>query len=280
LSKVIKPHFYTTLDDKKHIDVADVFIQRSSVSEVAAAAAGPSEQEILELQQLREMKDQIIQDAESVAEEQIRAAMQEASAAREQAQTEIDAWWNERRDLDEQVEDEARKSGFEAGFREGVQHAEDQVRLQYTDLLNEAKSILEQAYGMKNQIIQEAEPFLIELSTSIAEKIIHHELSSNPEWIIGITRSVLSRKREKGVITLCVAPNQFAYIRDARDELMLSVDSQAELQILPDSTVGEHGCVVRTAFGSVDARVDTQLKEIKLALQQLSMEPEEGAEEV
>lgn len=278
MSKVIKPHFYITIDDKKHIEVADIPLPKPHLFE-HAAASGPSEQELRELQQFREMKEQILSDAESVAEEQIRNAMQEAAAIREQAQEEIDGWWHERRELDQQVEEEARRSGFEAGFREGVVQAEEQVRLHYENMLHEAKSVLEQAYEMKNQIIKESEPFLIELSTSIAEKIIHHELSSHPDWIIGITRSVLSRKREKGVITLCVSPDQFAYIRDARDELMLSVDSQAELQILPDSTVGEFGCVVRTAFGSVDARVDTQLKEIKLALQQLSMEPEEGAEE-
>ncbi|MDF2936760.1 MAG: hypothetical protein K0Q90_2133, partial [Paenibacillaceae bacterium] len=43
--------------------------------------------------------------------------------------------------------------------------------------------------------------------------------------------------------------------------------------------IDDFGCVVRTAFGSIDARVDTQLKEIKLALQQLSMEMTEGEEE-
>lgn len=279
MSNVIKPHFYITLDDKKHIDVAEISIPKSSTREIHGLA-GPSEQELQEMKEFREMKDQILQDAESVAEEQIRTAMQEASALREQAQSEIDGWWHERRELDQQVEDEAKRAGYEAGYQEGVREAGEQVRLQYESLLSEAKSVLEQAYAMKSQIIKESEPFLIELSAAIAEKIIQHELSSNPEWIIGMTRSVLSRKREKGVITLCVAPNQFAYIRDARDELQLSIDSQAELQILPDSTVGDQGCVVRTAFGSVDARVDTQLKEIKHALQQVSMEPEEGAEEL
>lgn len=278
MSRVIKPHFYVSLDDKKQIEIADITLPGHLMQE-AAALQGPTQEEQEELRRLMETKDQILSDAESVAEAQIRSAMEEAAALLEKAQADIDGWWQERRELDQQVEDAAREAGFEAGFREGALQAEEQVAQHYEAMLAEAKSVLEQAYEMKSQIIKESEPFLIDLSVAIAEKIIRHELSSNPEWIIGMTKSVLARKREKGVITLCVAPDQFAYIRDARDELMLAVDSQAELRIVPDATVGEQGCVVRTDFGSVDARVDTQLREIKLALQQLSMEPEEGAEE-
>jgi flagellar assembly protein FliH len=175
--------------------------------------------------------------------------------------------------------EEARQGGFAQGFQEGQEQAEVKVLEQYDQLLGDARTVLEQAYELKRQIIQESEPFLVELATAIAGKIIQQELSVNPQWVIEMTKGVLARKREKGTITLCVSPKQFAYIRDARDELKLSVDSQAELEILPDSTIDDYGCVVRTAFGSIDARVDTQLKEIKLALQQLSMEMAEGEEE-
>jgi flagellar assembly protein FliH len=64
------------------------------------------------------------------------------------------------------------------------------------------------------------------------------------------------------------------YIQDARDELVLHVDSQAELQIIPDSSVTDMGCVVRSSFGSIDARIDTQLQEIKHALRQIALRNE------
>jgi flagellar assembly protein FliH len=277
LSRIIKPQFYISLDDKKEINVSQIPLPKDRLQEIATTPVTKEEED--EVRELLAMKDQILRDAESVAEDQIKQAIDESSALREAAQGDIEEWWQERRSMDLQAEEEARQAGMEKGFQQGLEQAEAQVLQQYENLLAEAKAVLEQAYDMKRQIIQESEPFLVELATAIAGKIVQQELSLNPEWIIGMTRSVLARKREKGTITLCVSPNQFAYIRDARDELMLAVDSQAELEILPDSTVGEAGCVVRTAFGSVDARVDTQLKEIKLALQQLSMEPPEGDEE-
>jgi flagellar assembly protein FliH len=238
-----------------------------------------TDEEEAELRQLLQMKDRILEDAENVAEEQIRQALEETEELRASAQQEIEGWWAERRSQDRQAMEEARQGGFEQGFQEGQEQAEVKVLEQYDQLLGDARTVLEQAYELKRQIIQESEPFLVELATAIAGKIVQQELSLNPQWVIEMTKGVLARKREKGTVTLCVSPKQFAYIRDARDELKLSVDSQAELEILPDSTIDDYGCVVRTAFGSIDARVDTQLKEIKLALQQLSMEMAEGEEE-
>ncbi len=123
---------------------------------------------------------------------------------------------------------------------------------------------------MREQIIQEAEPFLVELSCAIAEKIIGQQLTLAPEMAIELIRKSLSRRREQGVITLCVAPGQLAFVQAAREELHFAIDSQAELQILPDSTVKDNGCVIRSAYGSIDARIDTQLAEIKRELMHLA----------
>ncbi|MNG37780.1 flagellar assembly protein H [compost metagenome] len=56
----------------------------------------------------------------------------------------------------------------------------------------------------------------------------------------------------------------------------MAVDSQAELQILPDSTVKDHGCVIRSSFGSIDARIDTQLAEIKKELIRIALDTDEN----
>jgi flagellar assembly protein FliH len=54
-----------------------------------------------------------------------------------------------------------------------------------------------------------------------------------------------------------------------RDELLLSIDSQADLQIIPDPSVKDKGIVVRSTFGSIDARIQTQLNEIKNSLRMI-----------
>lgn len=269
MSNVIKFTQYVALEDLKIVEPAP-----SPVLYQEHSAQGMSPEQQDELQQLMEMKEQLLADAETFAEEQVRAAMEESAALKEQAQTEIEQWWQDRRAQDREASDHAREEGFRQGYREGLQQAEQELQEKYETMLQEASQILEQAYVLKQQIVQESEPFLIELSCSIAEKIIHRQLSVEPEWVVSLIQQVLARRKEKGIITLCVSPAHFSYLQDARDELLLHIDSQAELQIIPDATVQDHGCVVRSTFGSIDARIDTQLNEIKNALTQLAVRGE------
>nr|WP_205516316.1 FliH/SctL family protein [Paenibacillus sp. SYP-B3998] len=279
MSNVIKSFAYVSLDDKKLVEsLSPQQLYLAGLLEDEESAKNqltPEQQQ--ELTEATSLKDQILQDAEAFASEQIQLAMQECTALREQVDVEITTWWNERRDADEMHVSEAKQAGFEEGYQQGIHQAEEALRQEYNEMLSEARTILEQAYTLKQQIIQESEPFLIELSTSIAEKVIGRQLSLNPEWVLDLVQKVLSRRREKGIITLCVTPSQFSYIQDAREELLTSIDSQAELEIIPDSSVQDHGCVIRSSYGSIDARIDTQLKEIKSALQQMAIQSE-GAE--
>jgi flagellar assembly protein FliH len=275
LSNVFKPYQYTPVVETKTIE----FVPRPYPLHAPNGENSLEEGESEQLQELDELKQQILRDAESYAEEQLQAAVQEAQLLREQASQEIESWWSERRSLDEQVVIEAQESGFEQGYLAGMAEAEARVRQEYSAMLEEGRSVIAQAVQIKQQIIAESEPFLIDLAAGIAEKVIGKQLELQPEWVLELVRSTLSRRREKGVITLCVSPSQFAFIQNAREELMLSIDSQAELQIIPDASVKDFGCVVRSSFGSIDARIGTQLDEIKTVLRQIAEQSGESEDE-
>ncbi|KIL39246.1 flagellar biosynthesis protein [Gordoniibacillus kamchatkensis] len=269
MSNIFKPDRYVPLVETKQIEALRLVFRQ------APAAGEMSLEQQAEMNEAQTLKNQILHDAETFAREQIDQAMQEAAAVREQARSEIDAWWAERRSEDERCLAEAKQAGYEQGYQEGIEQAQIAVRKQYDDMLLEARTILEQAYVLKLQIIQESEPFLIELSTAIAEKIVDRQLTLEPAWTVEQIKKLLQRRKEKGTIALCVSPSQFGYIQDAREELLNAVDSQAELEILPDASVQDRGCVIRSAYGSIDARIDTQLREIKAALQEIAMRGDE-----
>lgn len=230
--------------------------------------AGPDE-ETISLQQ------QILNDAELVAKQRLEETGQQIEAMFADANEQINQWWQERREQDLEQFEQIRSEGYQQGYTEGKTESEQEVWQQWETALTEAKAILDSAYQTKEQIIQEAEPFLVELSAAIAEKIIGKQLSVSPEWSLDLIRKSLERRREQGVITLCVAPQQLTFVQAAREELSLAIDSQAELQIVPDVSVKDRGCVIRSVFGSIDARIDTQLSEIKRELIQLALQAEE-----
>jgi flagellar assembly protein FliH len=221
------------------------------------------------------LRDEILQDAQQFAEERIQEATMQSNAMLADAEQQIAQWWQSRREEDETIIRRAQDEGFSLGYEDGRAQAVEELKREWQQRIEEAQHLLSSSYKMRDQIIQEAEPFLVELSCAIAEKIIGHELSMNPELVVEMIRKSLARRKEQGVITLCVAPQHLAFMQAAREELALAIDSQAELHILPDATVQDHGCVIRSSFGSIDARIDTQLTEIKRELTQLALESDE-----
>lgn len=273
MSNVIKAAHYVPVDDKKLIQAA---VPESAAEQAPAEEMSEAAEEAVpaEITAALAAKEEIIRDAETYAESVVNQANEDAKRIRQEARKEIEGWWSKRRTEDEQASAKAKEKGREDGFRQGFAEAEAQVRGQYEQLLGEARTIIESAVVFKQQFIQESEPFLIELSCSIAEKIVGRQLSVEPDWSVELIKKVLQRRREQGVITLCVSAEHFQFVVDAREELVLAIDSQAELQIIPDPTVKDKGCVIRSSFGSIDARIDTQLNEIKKGLQQVAMRGE------
>ncbi|WP_018757842.1 FliH/SctL family protein [Paenibacillus terrigena] len=275
MSNLIKSSQYVAVKDPKYIEKVQYMTGLSAEMNIVDESEVHAKREA----EYARIRKQIMDEAAVVAEEEVRHASEEAERIVEAARAEADLWWQERRQEDEQLIEISKLDGFERGYQEGIEQAQEATRQQVEQMLAEAKAILEQAYLAKDQIIQEAEPFLVNLSCSIAEKIVDKHLSMEQEYAVELIRKQLTRKREQGMITLCVAPEHLAFVQAAREEMILSIDSQAELQILPDSSVTDWGCVIRSSYGSIDARIDTQLAEIKKHLLQIALHQDDRSQE-
>ncbi|ODP28670.1 Flagellar assembly protein FliH [Paenibacillus nuruki] len=277
LSNLIKSSQYIPVEVLKKLDFSrDYYKQSDGATQDTYTVSHPHayDQPHVDEHTVR-LKEEMLTDAKEFAERQVREAAEEAERILQNAQEMIAAWWEERRQQDEHLIEAIKVQAFQEGFEEGRERVEAEMQIHMTEVMQEAQTVLGQAYEAKEQIIQEAEPFLVNLSCGIAEKVINKKLEEQEDYVIDLIKRTLARKREQGVITLCISPSQFDFVHAAREELTLSIDSQAELQILPDSTVTDRGCVIRSAFGSVDARIDTQLSEIKKELVRLALHDEE-----
>lgn len=275
MSNLIKVSQYVPVDILKQLNLAKTYEaaeEQRSDDDMATV-----QEEVISAQDAaaEEARRQMLADAKEFAESQVKAASDQAEQLLAEARQQIEAWWSERREQDEHLVEAVKSEAFNEGFEEGRVQAEQTLKIKIDEMMSEASAVLQQAYIEKERIIQEAEPFLVQLSCAIAEKIIDRQLELKPEYSVELIKKSLSRKREQGVLTLCVSPSQFAFVQAAREELSLVIDSQAELQILPDASVQDRGCVIRSSFGSVDARIDTQLSEIKKELLRISRQTEE-----
>jgi len=275
LSNLIKSSHVISLEDLKKVEIMQkLAVAQQNISRSDGVSEGNQKPDV----ETQSLKDRILSDAEDTAQAIIAGAMEEAERIRAQAREDADSWWQARREEDVQYREEVARQGYEEGYVAGTQDASQALALEWDGRMQEAQTVVTQAYAVKESVIAEAETFAVELSCSIAEKIVGHVLTDAPELALKLYSQALSRRKEQGVIVLCVAPKQLAFVQAAKEELLACIDSQAELQIVPDASVSEGGCIVRSAFGSIDARVDTQLEAIKQQLLRIAdHSAEEGA---
>ncbi|SMG16132.1 FliH/SctL family protein [Paenibacillus aquistagni] len=275
MSNIIKSSHYIPVEQMRMLEAVRKHQERLIEEEIIPEPKPLTEEDLIaQDKHLAELRSSILQDAQVFAEQQVKEATITAEQLLEKAQEQIQQWWDERRAEDESIREQVKSEAYQEGHLAGTAQAEQDIQAAYESKVRESEELLSQAYTAKDQLIQEAEPFVVTLSCSIAEKIIGTQLTLDPDLVLQMVRKQLARKRESGVITLCVSPQQFSFMNAAREELSLVIDSQAELQIIPDASVKDHGCVIRSSLGSIDARIDTQLEEVKKALLQVAHQQE------
>ncbi|WP_284036425.1 FliH/SctL family protein [Neobacillus sp. 114] len=191
---------------------------------------------------------------------------EELSNRREQALKEIADW---RRKEEEQFRlelEQEKRRGYQEGYEIGIEEGRNHGLGQYTQLVQKANAVLEQAYQEKIAIIREAEPFVVNLSIEIASKILQQELKTNQETLLPMIKESITSVYETSSLTINVSPEDYSFVQKQREQLFAVVNGKVEVKILPDYSIQHGGCIIHTSSGSVDARIDTQLSEIKKAL--------------
>lgn len=222
----------------------------------------------------RTNSQQMLLEAKAEGQLLIENAEQMARKLETAAAEKIKQWWEENEKKLADMTLEAKQQGFMEGMELGKQEAKVQCQQEYQEKFEQIQQLLEQAYLQKETIIAEAEPFLLELSTVIATQIVKQELESDPDKFVELIKQHILRFKEKEFITVCVHPDDFNFIESQRAHLVAVVNGETEIKVIPDHTVTPKGCIIRTAYGSVDARIDTQIEEIKKVILEVRREPE------
>ena len=161
---------------------------------------------------------------------------------------------------------EAKELGYREGYEAACQAAEDQ----YSGKLDEIEFLYRKAVDDRKQYLADSEPLIVDLACVVAKKIMNREVTIDRDWVLDVVRAALEEIHDAGQIEVRVHPDDFERVQANRNGLRKEVPGQTELLVLPDRVVEPGGCVVHTAFGNIDARIDTQLEEVRKALQEVA----------
>lgn len=213
--------------------------------------------------------------AEREAKAIVDEAAKKAQRIEKEARQQIETWWRKQRAQDDQLREQIKKEAYEEGYSSGYDAGIAAAREALKEQFAEVKELMEAAFEAKQAIIGEAEPFLVQLSTDIAEKVIGTEIARHSNVVLQIVRTALEQCRDAASIAIYVRPEHFTLVQDARDELKQLVNGQTEIKVIPDARLTSDGCVIETEKGSIDARTEVQLNQIREVLLEVAKEGDE-----
>ena len=158
------------------------------------------------------------------------------------------------------VHDKAYSKGYEAGLANGMKTVDE--------LINRLESDMAAITADRQAAIDSIEPQMLKLCIESVEKIIRHEVKTNPRVILRTIKSCLRRIKDTNDVHIRVNPSEVAEVRAKRDELRSISEGVPGINIIDDRRVSPGGCIIESTTGDFDARIETQVDQISKKLEE------------
>jgi len=224
----------------------------------------------------------------------------EMTAAIETARNETDE--HVRRKISEanqklaEIEEEARergiakghREGFDSGFTEGMQKGLERSRSDADELIQQKaeymlgescesvskmlENVLREFNGCWKFTIEEIRRDTVALARGIAERILRKEIVEFPQLVTENIELAIQRIGDRRKIRIEVNPVDLTTVIEFLPTLGQKIQGAEAAEVIGMESISRGGCSVRSATGSVDLGIDTQLDLIEAALIQDTQE--------
>ena len=164
-------------------------------------------------------------------------------------------------ELERQVE-KASQEAFQKGLRQGEAEGRKQALAQLEGEIQRVARAAAEIAGLRNAIRREAEEELVRLALAIARRILHRELTVDPEALTGLVQAALGKIEIRETYRIRTHPEHVAAVT----RCLTQIGAPRKIEVLADTSLEKGGAIFETARGSLDASVETQLAEIQRGL--------------
>jgi type III secretion protein L len=142
----------------------------------------------------------------------------------------------------------------EQAYREGMEKS-----------LAEFERNLLEALEIRERVWRETERDLLRLAVRLAEKIIGREIKAEKQTVTDIVAAALQNARQQEKLTVRVNPSDLSLIEEEREKFLPSGRARF-IDFVADPRVASGGCLIESEVGTIDARLETQLRVLERAL--------------
>jgi flagellar assembly protein FliH len=151
--------------------------------------------------------------------------------------------------------DAVAQAAYQAGLNEGQAIAAQRLEPAIAGF----NAIVQELAGLRRHLRCDAEQDLVKLAIAIAQRVLHRELATDPEAILGLVKAAFERLNARETQRLRLGPTDARVLDEHRDRLSLP----PRIELVVDGSLPQGSVIFETTRGNLDASIGTQLAEIE-----------------
>lgn len=154
------------------------------------------------------------------------------------------------------------RQAYAQGLQEGKEAEQKQHAIEVRPLIEKLTETLAAFAGLRSRIRRESEGELVELAIAIAKRVLHRELTLDPETVKGLVKVAFDRIGSRELNRVRVHPTHSSLVKSFVEQAC----PNRPVEVVADTAMGPGDVVFETERGDLDASVDSQLEEIRRGL--------------
>ena len=151
---------------------------------------------------------------------------------------------------------------FAKGFAQGQQAAAAAAQQETAALAKKLAATLDDLMRVRNEMIRHTEKQMVQLALAVARRVVHREVSLDPNVLVTMMRVALERVSDSARVTVRLHPADHQSVAAALAE----AGTTDQVTVAADARLARGACRIESDYGDIDAGVDAQIQEIARAL--------------
>ncbi len=161
---------------------------------------------------------------------------------------------------EQQIEEEKQKAverGYTEGYNAGAAAAEEA----YSQRLAQLQALISGAIDALTRDIAGVEDAALEIVFTAVAKILGKALVEG-DGVTAIVREVINHAKNRENLVIRVSPADFAVLEQNRGRLLVGIED-GKVELVADDRVQLGGCLLETAGGNLDGRLEVQVQQLR-----------------
>lgn len=158
----------------------------------------------------------------------------------------------------------AQREGKEQGYQEGYETGLNRGQAEYRERISRLEAVIAAAKDAIQQGIEGVEDVAVEIVFTAVCKMLGSALVDR-DGTVALVQQVICLAKDREKLVVRVSPSDFHFMQDAQKEFMKEL-ALTNGGLIPDERVVLGGCLLETAGGNLDGRLEIQLEQFREAL--------------